>query len=68
MSDKGLKLDPPEPFKEYLGCGQHTITLTPEEVQKRLEHIHPIRLDPDFPTATHDASKRSAGISVRSIA
>ena len=23
MRDKGLKLDPPEPFKEYLGCGQH---------------------------------------------
>ena len=38
MSDKGLKLDPPEPFKEYLGCGQHTITLSQEEIQKRLEH------------------------------
>ena len=47
MRDKGLKLDPPEPFKEYLGCGQHTITLIPQEVQQRLEHIHPIRVDPD---------------------
>ena len=68
MRDNGLKLDPPEPFKEYLGCGQHTITLTPEEVQKILEHIHPIRVDPDLPTASLDALKRSAGIPLRSIA
>ena len=68
MRDKGPKLDPPEPFKEYLGCGQHSITLTPEEVQKRLEHIHPIRADPDLPTANLDASKRSAGIPLRAIA
>ena len=55
MRDKGLKLDPPEPFKEYLGCGQHSITLTPQEVQQRLEHIHPIRVDPALPTAKTDA-------------
>ena len=68
MLDKGLKLDPPEPFKEYLGCGQLSITLTHQEVQQRLEHIDPIRVDPDLPTAKTDASKRSAGIPVRSIA
>ena len=68
MRDTGLKWDPPEPFNEYLGCGQHNITLTPEEVQKRLEHIHPISVDPDLPTASLDASKLSAGIPVRSIA
>ena len=68
MRDKGLKLDPPEPFKEYLRCGQHSITLTPKEVQHRLEYIHQIRVDPDLPTAKQDVSKRSAGIPVRSIA
>ena len=42
--------------------------MTPQEVQQRLEHIHPIRVDPDLPTAKIDVSKRSAGISVRFIA
>ena len=68
MRDKDLKLDPPEPFKEYFGCGQHTITLTPQEVQHRLEHIHLIRVDPDRLNAQHDVAKRSAGKPVRAIA
>ena len=68
MRDKGLKLNPPEPFKEYLGCGQHTITLTPQEVQHRLEHIHPIRVDPDRPNAQQDVSKLSGGKPIRAIA
>ena len=68
MRDKGFKLDPPEQFKEYLGCGQHTITLTPQEVQHRLEHIHPIRVDPDRPNAQHNVSKRSNGKPIRAIA
>ena len=49
MRDKGLKLDIPEHFKEYLGCGQRTIVDTPAEVQQRVEHIHPARVDPDKP-------------------
>ena len=68
MRDKGLKLDPPEPFKGYFGCCQHTITLTPQEVQHRLEHIHPIRVDPDRPNAQQYFSKRSAGKPIRAIA
>ena len=68
MRDKGLNLDPLEPFKEYLGCGQHTMTMTPQEVQSRLEHIHPIRIDTDRPTGQHDISKRFAGIPIRAIA
>ena len=68
MRDKGLKLDPLEPFNEYLGFGQHTIPMTPQEVQSRLEHIHPIRIDPDRPNAQQDVSKRSAGIPIRAIA
>ena len=66
--DKGLNFDPPEPFKEYLGCGQHAISLIAQEVQQRLEHIHPIRVDPDRPSAQQDVSKRSAGIPIRAIA
>ena len=68
MRDNGLKLDLPEPFKEYLGCGQHTISLIAKEVQQRLEHIHPIRVDPDLPSAQQDVSKRSANIPIRAIA
>ena len=68
MRDKGLKLDPPEPSKEYLGCGQHTITLIPQEVQHRFEHIHPIRVDPDRPNAQQNVSKRSSGKPIRAIA
>ena len=68
MRDKGLKLDPPEQFKEYLGCGQHTISLIAKEVQQRLEHIHPIRVDPDLPSAQQYVSKRSANILIRVIA
>ena len=68
MCDKWLKLDPLEPFKEYLGCGQHTISLIAKEVQQRLEHIHNIRVDPDLPSAQHGVSKRSANIPIRAIA
>ena len=68
MRDKGLKLDPLEPFKEYFGCGQHAIPMTPQEVQSRLEHIHPIRVDLDRPNAQHDVSTRFAGIPIRAIA
>ena len=68
MRDKGLKLDPPEPFKEYLGCGQHAISLVAQAVQQRLEHIHPIRVDPDRPSAQQGVSTRSAGIPIRAIA
>ena len=68
MRDKGLKLDPRESFKEYLGCGQHTIPMIPQEVQSRLEHINPIRVDPDRPNAQQDVSKSSAGITIRAIA
>ena len=68
MRDKGLQLDLPEPFKEYLGCGQHTISLTPQDVQSRPEHIPPIRVDPHRPGAAHDISKRSAGKPIRAIA
>ena len=68
MRHKGLKLDPLEPCKEYLGCGQHTIALAPQTAQRRLEHIHPIRVDPDRPGAAQDISKRSTGKSIRPIA
>ena len=68
MLDNGLELDPSEPFKEYLGCGQRTISLTPQEVQNRLEHIHLIRFDLDRPNAAQDVSKRSAGRPIRAIA
>ena len=75
MRDKCLKLDPPELFKEYLGCGQRTITVTPAEVQQRLEHIHPVRVDldklvrvdPNKLEAPADIEKQFAGIPIRAI-
>ena len=30
MRHKGLRVDPSEPFKEYLGCGQRSISITPQ--------------------------------------
>ena len=68
IRDKGVKLDPLEPFAEYLGCGQHTIALTPQAVQRRLEHMHPIRGDPDRPGAAQDIAKRAVGKPIRAIA
>ena len=68
IRDKGDKLDPLEPFAEYLGCGQHTIAFTPQAVQRRLEHMHPIRVDPDRSGAAQDIAKRSVGKPIRAIA
>ncbi len=42
MPDNKLILGPPEPLGQYLGCGQRPITLTKEEVERRMEHIRPI--------------------------
>ena len=61
MRDKGLRLDPPELFKEYLGCGQRSISLISQEVNRRLEHIHLMRVDPDKLEAAADVAKRSVG-------
>ena len=66
MRDKRLKLDHAEPFKEYLGCGQHTLIF--QEVQSRVGHIHPIRVDPDRPHAAQNVAKRTAGTPIRAIA
>ena len=68
MGDKGRRLDPLAPFKEYLGSGQRTISPTPLEAQSRLEHIHPVLVDPDKPEAAADMAKRSAGIPIRAVA
>ena len=68
MRDRGFKLDPLEPVRDYVGCGQHTVPMIPQEVQSRLEHIHPIRVDPDRPNAKQDVFKFSAGIPIRAIA
>ena len=57
-----------ERFEEYLGCGQRTITVTPAEVQQRLEHIHPVRVDPGEPEAAADIKQSFASVPVRVIA
>ena len=44
MDKAGLKLDAPQTFGDYLGCGQAPITLTKEQVKDRLQHIDPIRI------------------------
>ncbi len=44
MDKAGLKLDAPQPFGDYLGCGQAPITLTKEQSKERLQHIDPIRI------------------------
>ena len=44
MDKAGLKLDAPQPFGDYLGCGQAPITLTKEQAKERLQHIDPIRI------------------------
>ena len=75
MREKGLTVVPPEHFKEYLGCGQRTIVVTPAEVQQRLEHIHPVRVDPDKLVRVDpnklevpaDIEKQFAGIPIRAI-
>ena len=68
MRDRGLKLDPLEPFKEYMGCGQHSIPLTPGEGQRRVEHIHRARVDPNKLEAAADIKNRSAGIPICAFA
>ena len=42
LTDQGLELDPPDPLGDYLGCGQFPIIVSPQEAQRRLEHIHPV--------------------------
>ncbi len=44
MDEAGLKLDKPQPFGDYLGCGQGPIMLTKDQVKERLQHIDPIRI------------------------
>ncbi len=44
MGKAGLKLDAPQPFGDYLGCGQAPITLSKEQAKERLQHIDPIRI------------------------
>ncbi len=44
MDKAGLKRDAPQPFGDYLGCGQAPITLTKEQAKERLQHIDPIRI------------------------
>ena len=44
MDEAGLKLDAPQPFGDYLGCGQAPIALTKEQAKQRLQHIDPIRI------------------------
>ncbi len=44
MDKAGLKLDAPQPFGDYLGCGQAPITLSKEQAKERLQHIDPIRI------------------------
>ena len=42
--------------------------LTTQEVQRRLGHIHPVRIDPNRPGAAQDIAKRFAGKHMRAIA
>jgi hypothetical protein len=44
MDTAGLKLDKPQPFGDYLGCGQAPLVLTKEQAKERLQHIDPIRI------------------------
>ena len=44
MDAAGLKLDKPQPFGDYLGCGQAPLTLTKERAKERLRHIDLIRI------------------------
>ena len=68
MSEAGLKLDPPELFEEYLGCGEHPLALSVQEVQSRLEHVHPLRLGKDDKQGeAKDLLDRSAGLHIKAI-
>ena len=51
-----------------MSYGQRTISLTPHEAQRRLEHIHPVHVDPDKSEAAADIAKRSAGIPIPAVA
>ena len=42
LTDTGLELDPPDPLGDYLGCGQFPVSVSPQEAQRRLEHVHPL--------------------------
>ena len=42
---KAIRLDDPTPFSDYLGCGQHNITLSPQEIDERLGSILPLLED-----------------------
>ena len=42
MVDSGLKLDPPGPLNRYLGCYQHSIQLTSNEVGRRMQHLRAV--------------------------
>ena len=68
MRDKGFRFDTPETFKEYLGCVQRSMTITLKEVQRRLEHIYHVQIDPNRPEAALDIAKRFAGKPICAIA
>ena len=42
IRENGIDLDEPIRFGHYLGCGQHRITITREEVSRRMQHILPL--------------------------
>ena len=68
MRDEGLRLDTLERFKQYLGCGQRTRYIIPQEVQRRREHVHLARVDLNKLEAGADVEKSSAGFLIRAIA
>ena len=61
ITGSGLVLDPPTPLGDYLGCGQFPVHITPEEAQRRLEHISPLLDDID------DLKKVKTGKPVKAI-
>ena len=42
ITSSGLVLDPPTPLGDYLGCGQFPVHISPQEAQRRLEHVSPL--------------------------
>ena len=57
MRDTGLKLDPPEPLGDYLGCGQFPVQVSASEAQRRLEHVHPLQEESLLWLSNADAQK-----------
>ena len=42
IRQSGIEIDPPEPFNQYLGCGQDTWTVPDDVFEKRMSSLRPM--------------------------